>query len=69
MKDLLELYRNYLFTLQERAEYGDRYGDTDEIVKHYEKVLKLKRANPVKNPRGGSLQNNPGSAWKGKREE
>ena len=27
MKDLLELYRNYLFALQEREEYGDRYGD------------------------------------------
>ena len=50
MKDLLELYRNYLFALQERAEYGDKYGDTDEIIENYEKVLKLKKrcANPIK---------------------
>lgn len=49
MKDLLELYRNYLFALQERAEYGDKYGDTKEIIENYEKVLKLKKcANPVK---------------------
>jgi hypothetical protein len=64
MKDLLELYRNYLFALQEREEYGDRYGDTDELIETYEKTLKLTRANPVKDPRCGSLKNYPESARK-----
>lgn len=39
MKDLLTLYRNYLFALKEREEYGDTYGDTDEIMKMYEDEL------------------------------
>lgn len=39
MTDLLELYRNYLFSLQNRAKYGDKYGDTEEIIKMYEKKL------------------------------
>lgn len=43
MKDLLMLYRNYLFAIQERQEYGDRYGDTDELMEMYEKRLNLKR--------------------------
>lgn len=40
MKNILELYRNYLFALQTREEYGDKYGDTDEIIEMYEKKLK-----------------------------
>lgn len=39
MMELLILYRNYLFALQEREEYGDKYGDTDEIIEMYEKKL------------------------------
>lgn len=39
MKNILEIYRNYLFALQEREEYGDKYGDTDEIIEMYEKKL------------------------------
>ena len=39
MTDLLKTYRNYLFSLQTRAEYGDKYGDTDELIKIYEKKL------------------------------
>ena len=39
MKDLLTLYRNYLFALKEREEYGDKYGDTDELIKMYEDEL------------------------------
>lgn len=69
MKDLLELYRNYLFALQEREEYGDRYGDTDELIETYEKTLKLKRANPVKDHRGGPWNTYPDSARKGKIKE
>ena len=40
MKDLLELYYNYLFALKEREEYGNTYGDTDELMKMYEDELK-----------------------------
>ncbi|MBR2712708.1 MAG: hypothetical protein IKE73_03270 [Bacilli bacterium] len=40
MKDLLVLYRNYLFAIQEREEFGDKYGDTDELIKMYEMKLK-----------------------------
>lgn len=39
MTDLLELYRNYLFAVQNREKYGDKYGDTEEIIKMYEKKL------------------------------
>ena len=42
-EDLLELYRNYLFALQVREEYGDKYGDTDEVIKAYEKKLGVKK--------------------------
>jgi hypothetical protein len=42
-EDLLELYRNYLFALQVREEYGEKYGDTDEVIKHYEKKLGIRR--------------------------
>lgn len=41
MEDLIELYKNYLFALREREEYGNKYGDTDEIIKMYEKKLKF----------------------------
>ena len=41
-KDLLTLYRNYIFALQAREEYGEQYGDTDEIIKQYEEKLKIK---------------------------
>ena len=37
--NLLTTYRNYLFAIQERKEYGDKYGDTDEIIQIYEKKL------------------------------
>ena len=40
--ELLMLYRNYLFALQTREEFGDKYGDTDEIIKMYEKKLGVK---------------------------
>lgn len=36
----LEIYRNYLFALQEREEYGDKYGDTDELMEIYKNKLK-----------------------------
>ena len=40
--ELLILYRNYLFALQTREEFGDKYGDTDEIIDMYEEKLKIK---------------------------
>jgi len=45
MKELepLILYRNYLFALQTREEFGDKYGDTDEIIDMYEEKLKIKK--------------------------
>jgi hypothetical protein len=42
-EDLLELYRNYLFALQVREEYGEKYGDTDEVIKVYEKKLGVRK--------------------------
>ena len=33
------IYRNYLFAIQERNEFGDIYGDTEEIVQIYENEL------------------------------
>ena len=38
-RDLLRLYQNYLCALREKQLYGDKYGDTDEIIKMYEKQL------------------------------
>ena len=39
MKDILVAYRNYLFSLQAREEFGDKYGDTEDLLKMYEKKL------------------------------
>ena len=45
--DLFILYRNYLFALQEREKCGDKYGDTDEIIKMFEDELKIVNKNNV----------------------
>lgn len=37
--NIIEVYRNYIFAMQEREEFGDKYGDTDEIIKRYEEIL------------------------------
>lgn len=37
--NLFITYRNYLFAIQERNEFGDIYGDTEEIVQIYENEL------------------------------
>lgn len=47
MKDTLQMYMNYLYALREREEYGNQYGDTDEIIKMYEDVLGIKKEEPV----------------------
>ena len=41
-KDKLTLYRNYLATLEYHKEYGDKYGDTKELIEIYERKLELK---------------------------
>lgn len=38
-EELLNLYRNYIFAIKEREEYGSKYGDTDEIIEIYENKL------------------------------
>lgn len=38
-KDLLIIYKLYLYALREQQEYGDKYGDTDELIKMYEEIL------------------------------
>ena len=43
MIDLLILYKNYLYALQERKEFGTIYGDTDELIEMYEEKLKIKK--------------------------
>ena len=37
--DLLLLYNLYIHSLMEREEYGEQYGDTDELLKMYEEQL------------------------------
>ena len=39
MEELLTLYKLYLYALHKRKEYGDKYGDTDELIKMYEEKL------------------------------
>ena len=48
--DLYVLYRNYIFSINEIEEYGDKYGDTKEIIQMYEEKLqeydiKIKKKN------------------------
>jgi len=47
-KDLITIFLNYLFALQEREEYGDKYEDTDEIIAYYESVLNIKPSDELK---------------------
>ena len=42
-KDKLTLYRNYLATLEYNKEYGNKYGDTKELIEMYEKKLEIKK--------------------------
>lgn len=37
--DLMRVYLNYLFALNERKMYGDRYGDTNLLIKMYEEYI------------------------------
>lgn len=42
-KDLLMTYRNYLYSIRYREEFGSKYGDTKELIKMYEKELKINK--------------------------
>lgn len=49
MKDILMMYKNYLYALQWAKEFGNKYGD-EEAVKMYERQLrKAKEENEDKN--------------------
>lgn len=37
--DLMRLYLNYLFALDQRRLHGEKYGDTLELIKIYEEHL------------------------------
>lgn len=47
-KDKLTLYRNYLATLEYNKEYGNKYGDTKELIEIYEKKLEIKKDEQIK---------------------
>ena len=38
-ENIEELYLNYMRALDYREKYGDKYGDTEEMIKLYEKKL------------------------------
>ena len=38
-KNILELFKNYLHSIEIKKEYGELYGDTDELINMYEKEL------------------------------
>lgn len=41
-KDILIIYRNYLYALQEIRENGNKYGDKDVIKFYEDKLIKAK---------------------------
>ena len=46
--DILTIYSNYLHTLEYNNEYGDKYGDSLELIKFYEERLKIHSIKPIK---------------------
>ena len=38
-QDLLTIYKNYLYALRVREEYGAKYGDTQYLIDTYESIL------------------------------
>ena len=38
--NILEIYMNYLYAIRIQEEYGDIYGDTDDIIRYYEGIIK-----------------------------
>ena len=51
LDDLLTFYMNYLHALEIKKQFGDIYGDTDELINMYEKkleninIIKIKKKN------------------------
>ena len=37
--EILTIYKNYLYSIEERKTYDDLYGDTDELMLLYEEEL------------------------------
>ena len=38
-ENIIETYLNYLHAVRMHEEYGDLYGDTDDIIKYYENKI------------------------------
>lgn len=38
-ENIIEIYLNYLHVVRMHEEYGDLYGDTDDIIKYYENKI------------------------------
>jgi len=38
-ENIIEIYLNYLYAIRMHEEYGDLYGDTDDIIKYYENKI------------------------------
>lgn len=38
-ENIIEIYNNYIHLIQNNQEYGDKYGDTKELIEIYEKKL------------------------------
>ena len=46
--DLLMLYKNYLYAMREREVHGEKYGDTEELIKNYEEeLIKVTKNNKI----------------------
>ena len=56
-KELLVIYRNYLFALQTIEEYGNKFGDEDVIKIYEEKLIKANILKKVgkQNEKNGKL--------------
>lgn len=44
-ENIIETYLNYLYAVRMHEEYGDLYGDTDDIIKYYENKINKYLAN------------------------
>lgn len=47
MKDVLILYRNYLYALQWAKKFGNKYGDEDAIKIYEECLANIKKENDL----------------------
>ena len=47
MKNLITLYKLYLYALEERERYGEKYVDPEDIIEMYEIKLKIKKKEKI----------------------